>query len=164
MPLTGGLRDRMIHESIFRAVQGFLQVNNWLDPGRQHATITLVDEYPDDDAEVPLNTVAVSVGDSNQYLLELGSKAETHTTVVYVDFYADGESLGKHVIGDIYAFINENPVIAVYDWSLATPTTDFSVEVVEGSVEKSRPARAVNMWQRHWHSMSFLIRDDRTNA
>lgn len=162
--LTGGLRDRMLHESMLQALKAELQAKGWLDSGRQHGPIKVIDEYPGDTDEVDLNTLAVSVGDSFQASLELGSKAETHLTAVYVDFYAEGDAVGRHVIGDLYAFVAANPRLPVYDYSLATPAVDFHVDVVPESAEKERVNRAVNTWQKHWYALAFQVEDVRTNA
>ena len=163
MPLTGGLRDRMILESIIQYIKSDLSLRGWFDTNRQHAPIVIVDEYPDNE-EVQINTLAVSFGMSAQDRLELGSKAELHRWAIYVDFYAESDALGRHVIGDIYETINRDMAIPVYDYSLATPVQDFILDVVDESVEKSKPTNATNPWQRHWHILSFAVEDSRANA
>lgn len=157
--LTGGLRDRMILESVLQFIKSDLSARGWFDTGRQHGPITVVDEYPDD-REVALNTLAISYGPTMQERAEMGSKAELHRQTIYVDFYAESDALGRHVIGDIYDNLAKNVLIPVYDYSLATPVQDFSVEVVDDSLEKSKPS-STNPWQRHWYILSFIIEDDR---
>ena len=167
MALEGGLRDRMVLESVLQWIKSDLTTRDWFDTGRQHLPITVIDVYPGqegEETEVPLNTMAFSLGDSFQNLLELGSKAETHVVPVYVDFYGESDALTRHVLGDIYLRLNKDPVIPVYDYSLATPVVDFHAMVVEESVEVSYPSRATNPWQKHWGIVSCLIEDDRENA
>lgn len=166
MTLEGGLRDRMVLESFLQWVRSDLDALGWFDSGREHLPIRVIDVYPDNDGEntqVPLNTMAFSVGDSFQNLLELGSKAETHVVPMYIDFYGESDALTRHILGDIYLRLNRDPVIPVYDYSLATPVVDFSAFVVEESTEVSYPTRATNPWQKHWGIVSCLVEDDREN-
>lgn len=175
MTVTGGLRDRLIHENILRQIREDLVDRGWrmidddgttiLNPSRDsHVPLRVIDEYPTEETEeVPLNTIAVSLGDSFQDMLELGSRGEIHMTPVYADFFAENDSLMRHVAGDIYAWVNEHPVIGIWDFSLATPAVDFYVEVEEESPTKDRPARATNPWQKHWMTVSWVVRDERSN-
>lgn len=174
MTLAGGLRDRMILENVLRQVMAYLASQSWaiIQPDttligpvdEAYEPIRIVDEYPDTEVEVPVNTLAFSAGDSTQDLMELGSNNEVHYSPIYIDFFASSDALMRHVMGDIYAWLNANPVIAIWDYSLATPEVDFYAHVEEESVSKDRPARAVNSWQKHWLMLSFILRDDRTNA
>lgn len=176
MALIGGLRDRMILENVLRQIMAHLDSLDWalLTPEgvtlnatqSSYDRIRIVDEYPNDidTVEVPVNTLAFSGGDSFQDLLELGSNGEEHYTPIYIDFFAQSDGLMRHVMGDIYAWINSNPVIAITDYSLATPAVDFYAFVEEGSVSKDRPPRATNPWMKHWQIVSFVLRDVRENA
>lgn len=161
MTLTGGKRDRMILESVLRQVEADLDSRGWFDANRQHEAITVIDAYPGND-EVEINTMAFSFGDSTQRMLELGSNAETHTYPVYIDFYGESDALTRHVLGDIYDFFGKNPTLSVYDYDMATPAVDFTVEIVEESVAKTYPTQATNAWQKHWGILSFMVEDDRT--
>lgn len=164
MTLTGGLRDRMLLESYLQAIVADLQTKGWFDAGREHGDIQVVDEFPDDDQEVPINTLAFSYGDSFQLQVELGSRAEEHYSFMYVDFFAESDALGRHVIGDIYAFLAENPSIPVYDYDQATPSIEFYGVLEQESLEKRRPSRVVNPWQKHWHILVWRVLDMRANA
>lgn len=162
--LTGGLRDRMVLESIFRDVQAKLQALGWFDSNRQHQDITMVDEYPDTAVEVPINTLAVSYGSSFQSRLEMGSRSEVWRQIVYVDFFAESDALGRHLIGDIYAHVNEQMGFSVWNYSIATPVIDFYIEVMDESVETDRPTNVTNPWEKHWYMLAFTIEDQRSNA
>ena len=131
---------------------------------RTHTPINMIDAFPNVDFEPPKNTLAVSVGDSFQDLLELGSKGETHRAPIYFDFYGESDGVTRHLVGDIYLRLNRDPVIPIYDYDLATPAIDFYAQVVEESVEKTYPSRATNAWQKHWGIVTALIEDDRENA
>lgn len=161
--LTGGKRDRMILESVLRAIEAELTTLGWFGSNRGHAPIKLIDAFPSESEEVDVNTIAFSYGDSYTELGELGSKMEEHYAPIFVDFFAESEALGRHVIGDIYAFLQTTPVIDIYDYDQVTPSVDFQAHVVEDSVRKRLPTRATNPWQKHWHILLFTIRDERAN-
>ncbi len=170
--LVGGARDRMLLESVFRAIQADLQVKGWFDltvsegGSRQHLPVTMVDEFPDDSegSEVPLNTLAISMGDSYGRPIELGTNATERTLSLYCDFFAESDAMGRHVVGDILAWVESNPSIPVYDFDKATPTVDFYVQYMESSGETRKPSRATNAWQKNWHLCEFRVRDERANA
>lgn len=164
MTLVGGKRDRMLLQSIFNFVRDELDILNWFDVRPSHSQVFMVDIYPEEEEQVLINTLAVSVGDTHYLQAELGSNAEEHHTPIYFDFYAQSDGIGRHMVGDIYSILMRNPVIPVYDLDLATPTIDFYVEVVEETVEKQRPLHATNAWQKHWNVVFCQVRDFRTNA
>lgn len=162
--LVGGLRDRMVMESVLRLVQQSLDGDGWFDSGRNHQPITIVDEYPDTDTEVPINTLAFSFGDTYQRMVELGHRAELFHVPIYIDFFAESDGLSRHIIGDIYAWANENPVIPVWNFDMATPEVDFYIEIMEESVEVQRATRATHPWLKHWATLVFIVSDQRENA
>lgn len=164
MTLTGGLRDRMLLESYVQAITADLTTRGWFDVGREHQPIVVVDEYPDEDVEVALNTLAISYGDAFRRQAEMGSLTEEHYVPIFCDFFAENDALGRHVSGDIYAFVAENPSVPVYDYDQATPAIDFYAVMEDSSLEKRRPARAVNPWQKHWYIVEFRVMDMRTNV
>jgi hypothetical protein len=94
----------------------------------------------------------------------MGSRGEEHYVPIYCDFFAENDALGRHVIGDIYAFLAENPSIPVYDYDKATPTVDFYAVLEQDTLQKRRPATATNPWQKHWHLVEFRVMDMRANA
>jgi hypothetical protein len=161
--LTGGLRDRMLLESIFRGIQADLQAKGWFDANDNYDPIQMIDEYPDEEGEVPLNTLAISMGETYGRSVELGSNATERTIPIYCDFFAQSDGLGRHVIGDILSWVESNPSIPVYDYDQATPSVDFYVQYDEETAETRKPTRAVNPWQKHWHVCEFRVRDERAN-
>jgi hypothetical protein len=162
MALEGGLRNRMILESILRAIEADMTTRGWFDAG-QFSPITIIDEYPDEKSEVALNTMAFSFGDTASAPMELGARAETISFPIFVDFFAESDGLGRHVIGDVYDYVMKNQQFTVYDYSQVTPTVEFVVQVMEYSTEMRKPDRAVNAWQKHWYVCAFAIEDERAN-
>jgi len=164
MPLEGGLRDRMVLESILRDIETHLTSLGWFNAGREHKPITIVDEYPSDTDEVALNTIAFSLGDNRSSPTEMGSKAETLYIPIFVDMFAESDGLGRHVIGDVHTHVAKQGQFTIYDYSVAVPTAEFTVQVEMASIEKRKPARAVNTWQKNWHVVSFVVIEERSNA
>ena len=171
MVLEGGLRDRMLFDSVMNAVVNHLATQGWFDAtvydggSRQHRPLTVTDEFPDPEgtSEVALNTLAFSWNDGVGVDIEMGSKQEEHFTAMFVDFFAENDGVGRHVIGDVYAFLKKNRAIPVYDYRQATPTIEFYV-TVDQSVEKRKPDRATNPWMKHWYVCAFTLADERANA
>lgn len=155
----GGLRDRLIHESMLKNLESHLATLGWFDAGREHAPIVMIDEFPDDNAEVVVNTLAVSLGDSDGVPRELGAKSESHEMTIFVDFFAENDSIGRDVRGDVYAYFRGNQTQAVYDYS--TGGAQFGTVDILDDIEKRKPNRAVNKWQKHWYVVSFTLVDER---
>ncbi len=161
--LEGGIRTRMILESVLRAIEADLTTRGWFSDG-EFAPITIIDEYPDDTDEVAINTIAVSLGESYTEPMELGARSETVTFPIFIDMFAESDGLGRHVVGDVYSYLMKNQRFTVYDYREATPTEEFVVQYVEHSGETRKPDRAVNAWQKHWHVCAFSVSDERSNA
>jgi hypothetical protein len=161
--LEGGIRNRMILESVLRAIEADLTTRGWFDDG-EYSPITIIDEYPDDSDEVAANTLAFSLGSTRTEPMELGAKSEMMTFPIFVDMFAESDGLGRHVVGDVYDYLMTNQKFTVYDYRQATPTEEFVVQYVEYSGETRKPDRAVNAWQKHWHVCAFAVMDERSNA
>lgn len=160
---TGGLRDRLIFESIRNNVVAELTTLGWFGAGREHTAITIVDEFPDDNDEVALNTLAFSLGDGAGYDRELGNNDESHEMTMFIDFFAEDDAVGRHLRGDIYAYLRANDQQPVYDYSTGGNPQFGTVEVL-ADIEKRKPERAVNKWQKHWYVVSFTVLDERDYA
>lgn len=154
----------MLFESTLEHFRAHLTDLGWFDENRRHAPIRLIDAFPGEDEEVPLNTLAMSYGDSHQTLLEMGSNAENHMVAVYADFYGESASVTRHILGDLYSYVNQVPRIPVYDYSQEPAVLDFYALVVEESVEKTYPANKTTPWQKYWGILSLALEDDRHNG
>lgn len=162
--LEGGLRDRMMLQSVVNDIVADLTARDWFNnTGKDYSPFVVVDEFPDDKDEVELNTIAFSMGDTQSTALELGSKSEILYTSLFVDFFAEGDGLGRHVVGDVATHVNDVGQFTVYDYRQVIPTAEFVVNVSDGSLERTKPVRAVNAWQKHWHSVAFVVTEERHN-
>lgn len=161
MALTGGLRDRMIIESVGNAVVAELTALGWFDSGRYHSPISVVDEFPDITSAVQPNTLAISSATSRGELVELGSNAQDHLITMYFDFFGESDAVARHLVGDIFEYVWKAGQFAVYDYRQATPSLEFYVSLEEETLDHREPDNPNNSWETHWRICSFVIRDMR---
>lgn len=161
MALTGGLRDRMLLQAFYVAIQDHMTTLGWFDSGRQHSPIVMVDQYPGEDEPPVINTLAISLGNVTPRRAELGSNIVNQETFMYADFYAESDALSRHVSGDVAAFLINNPVVPVKDLSNVAEPIDFYAYVEDDSVAIDRPTTATNAWQKHWAIVSWAVEDTR---
>lgn len=159
--LEGGLRDRMVLESLRKNIVDHLDSLGWSDPNRYHDAIDYVDGFPEINDDVSLNTIAFSADRSSGFDLEMGSLAEEHGLSYFVDMFMEGDAVGWHISGDVYAFLKKNRKLPVWDFAQVTDPIDFYVDVEE--VERTKPTRVTQAYQKHWFTVAFLVSDTRDN-
>lgn len=168
--VVGGLRSRLIFDSTFKVVNDGLTALGWFGAGRHHQPITVIPEEVNTAIEVPMNTLAVSDENVSDTPQEMGSVLAEFTRYFYVDFFAESDELGKHVIGDVHDILEGRmpsigrayPIIPVYDFRMgASPTVMFACDVM--SVRTERAHMFNQPWLRHWWSVQFQLIDYYTN-
>lgn len=161
----GGYRDRLITESLFRLVRtSLLDVLGWNAPGRANRPLTVRSTPVGAAEEVPLNTLVVSAEDVAGENIEIGSHAAEDTHPHWVDFYAENDDVGAHLIGDVREILRGKlagrsaPVLDVYDWDQATPPLLFSC-----LLERIRSDRAhgfTRAHEAHWYACEVDVVDE----
>jgi hypothetical protein len=162
---VGGLRQRLIQDSLWNMITNSLDALGWLDPGRPHEPLHLRPKPVPLDEEIQLNTLALSDENITERDEELGSLLAEHRQTFYVDFFAENESIGKHLINDIRAIIGgrfgsvgrTRPAFSVYDYTQATPTALFDCELEDIVVDRARDFP--KPWQRFWYVCRFDVVD-----
>lgn len=162
MPLEGGLRDRMLIESLGNHIETHLTSLGWFAAGREHSPISITNGFPTDTDDVQLNTIAFSVENARGEDTEMGTNAEVHETAFFVDMFMEDDSVGWHLSGDIYFYLKKNRVLDVHDYATVGDPVDFQVEISD--VDRRKPPRATNPWQRHWFTVSCIAEDYRSNT
>lgn len=155
--VKGGIIDRYVRESVFNAAKGELTTRGWFGTGRQHKPIIVTYEFPQEDSPVETNTLAMSVGDTDVDYVELGSTNFVKSHVFVFDFFAEDDSVGSELIGDLQDFFYYKPNVPIYDYSALTTTIIFYAEVVDAFTD--RPRRVTQGWQKHWHSLGLEIEE-----
>lgn len=165
--IVGGLRARLVDDSLYYALKTALTTLGWFSGGRQHLPIDFVNEARDPVGlpEIALNTLALSGENISDQPGELGSQFSEFTRYYYIDFFAESDALGKHLIGDVKDLLQgrmasagrSNPIVPVFDWRQATPSLIFQVEV--DNVKIDRAHGFPHPWTRHWFSCQFTLTD-----
>jgi hypothetical protein len=170
--VVGGLRSRLIFDNLFYLIQTNLDQLGWLDGnGRRHSPIHLVVESQDITTEIPINTLTLSDENMSSVPWEVGSQLTQDTRYYYVDFFAESDPVGKHLIGDVrdvlhgkYASLGRTaPNLDVWDLRTNGQPTNllFSCDLINIRVDRAHGYR--EPWLRHWYSIQFALLDWYTN-
>lgn len=165
MIYVGGLRARLIHESIYREVHSALDALGWFDPDRQHSPVQFLSTGVHDPENVTVNTAALADWDMFENENELGSQQSEMRMAYYIDFYAENDAIGKHFSYDVKDILTGRmpsigrgqPNIPVYDYSVATPDLLFYVQVENTFID--RPSVFERPWMRYFRTVAFEILD-----
>lgn len=163
---VGGLRARVIRESVYQEVRRALTALGWFDSGRRHLPITFLDEAVPNREEVALNTAALSDEAHSEVEEELGSNLAEHRWTYYIDFYGESDALATHVAHDIRDILGgrfnsvgrTSPTIPVYDYSIATPDFLFYVGIENILVDRAHNFPSARL--AHWYAIRFEIVDN----
>lgn len=165
MTYVGGLRARLVHDSVYRMLYDALADLGWFDASSTHSTIAFNSEPLPPDIEVPFNTMALADEDESTEEIELGSQLQDLRWQMYVDFFGENDAISLHVIRDVKDILQgrmpsigrERPVVEVYDYTLATPVVIFTVEIEGVFTDKARDFP--QPWLRAWRSCGFTVVD-----
>lgn len=165
--MEGGLRSRMVADSVHYFVRSTFDSLGWFDTGRQHAPVTLIERDPGETPEVPPvpTTVAVFDEDVDATDAEMGSALAEDRWTYYADFYAENDSIGRHMSGDLKGALEgrmpsigrTHPYLSVIDFSLATPAVAFTCAI--RNVVRDRGHDDTRAWRRHWWVVRFDLID-----
>jgi len=162
---VGGLRARVVHESIYQEILDALVTLDWFNPARLHSPVQFLPTGVFDFDNVTVNTAALTSLDVLERDEEMGSMLAEHRWTFYVDFFAEDDAVGLHFIGDVKDIVGGRmpsigrsvPHFPVYDYSQATPSFLFYVEVENVIVD--RPTVYERPWQRFFRTVRFEIVD-----
>lgn len=167
---VGGLRDRLIHDSLFNLVKSGLEVTGWM-PGGVNAPldypVNVVSGQMDWTQEIPWNTVSVAAYDTTDIPWEVGSDLRQNRLLYYIDVYGSNEAIGLQLSGDVRDIIRGKfsalssfatpEVLWVWDYTLATPTQIFYCEV--DTVRRDRPVTTRVHWMNYFWSLEVQLLD-----
>jgi hypothetical protein len=163
--ITGGLRDRLIFDSMWRTVDNGLRAIGWYNAGRDHLPVTFVPEQLNWDEQIALNTIAVAPLDVKDRAWELGSDFRQNRWVFYFDVFGEDEAIGNHLSGDIRDILRGKipsigrnmPVVNIYDYTQATPPMIGYCEV--SKVVKERSPSFSHRWERYLYVIRVELDD-----
>lgn len=173
MPIyVGGTRTRLISDSFYQMIRQSLMALDWFNPARQHEPVELVRGEVSWDEPTAINTLAISDVDITDTEIELGSNLTEDRWSVYVDFYAENDSLGTHMAGDIRDILRgkmpsigrDRPICSVYDYTqVLDPDVDVAPFLFNVDIENVMLDRAHNAsrpWMQHWFSVRTDLVDE----
>lgn len=169
--IRGGLRSRLILDSVRFAIITTLQEFGWFDstvhdtpPGnRRHQPFRYMSRPVDWSETIQPNAIAISPEDTGDEPSGFGGEVED-SSEIYVDLFAQDDSLGWQVAFDIrdslLGKINSaaGPQIDIYDFRQATPAPFTTVDV--DLIEVDRSQGEARTWQRHWFMLHLVILDE----
>lgn len=170
MTIDGGLRRRLLSESVRVTILASLDRMGWFDAGRQHDPLNFAAKPNDWDEQVVPNTFSITLEDTHEDPSELGDVAVDDTITFFFDFYADSDALGRHVAWDVHAIVmglataagRNAPVFDVYNLLAPTPSIFTQVDVEHCVVDQVDGDR--RPWQAHWWFVRFDLLDDHADA
>jgi len=166
MTIVGGLRTRLLFDSLYNEIERALTALGWFDSGRQHLPINFINEPVDEKEEVAFNTLVLYAEDGDTRQEEMGSDLSEHRRTFYLDFYAENISVGEHLIFDCQAILEgrmssvgrSSHFFDIFDYQQATPPVIASAEIGE-DVIIDRAITYSFPWQKHWYSCQFTVSD-----
>lgn len=169
MTIVGGLRSRLIRDSIYEMLRAALADLGWFDEVASRSQISFLADASPPDVEVPFNTLALAGEGETGEDIELGSQLQETRWEMWVDFYGENTSLSLHLIRDVKDILQgrmpsigrTGPVVNVYDYTLATPVVIFNVDIED--VRTDRAKGFPQPWLRAWHSCGFTVVDTYDN-
>lgn len=146
-------------------LEGSIDALGWFDAGRNHLPLQFLPTSVDDRDAVTLNTATLSDWDANEEYDELGSLMSDFRTTYYVDFYPENDAIAIHFAQDIKDILGgrisaigrERPDLEVFDYSQATPTSLFFVQLENPVID--RPTVFERPWMRYMRSIRFDVVD-----
>ncbi len=165
MDIVGGLRARLIRQSIFQYVYDGLDELGWFDPTRPHLPVTFESKAQDTEEEIRLNTAALSDENDAESGWELGSNMTENSWQFYIDIFAESDALGLHFIQDVRDLLRgrftsigyDRESFDVYDYRQATPPVLFICSIENVDVDKAHGF--LKPWLQHWYGCAFEVVD-----
>jgi hypothetical protein len=166
--IVGGLRVRLVFDSLKNDIETALTALGWFDSGRSHEDlIFLTGPVDGQNAEEPIrfNTLVLNAEDLTDFPLEMGSHYAEHRRVYYLTLYAESKSVGDHLAADLRDYlqgrmpsIGVGETFQVYDYTQATPPV-ISVAEIEGVLMDGPPQTISYPWQRFMYDIAFDVLD-----
>lgn len=165
MGYVGGLRRRLVYDSVAAMIRNGLDDLGWFDPGRDHDEVKFVERPSGWEEKISFNSVAITAEDTTDDPAEMGSNLTDDTWNYSVDVYAEDEPVGIALSGDIFDIVRgkmpsigrTGPILYVIDFSAATPSRIFTCDIVNPGIDRAHGFPKA--WQQHWWAVNFQIID-----
>lgn len=160
---TGGLRHKLIRESFAAMIRESLTELGWFSSTLQAKPVVLLTEQYDASSEIKPNAIGISNEGMMAEEWEMGSTLEETRWQTYLDIFAEDESIGVHLSGDLYDIIRGkiagrvNSDFRVYDYS--KPENLFLFYCQLENVEIARVREWNQPFNRYWWVIGCEIVD-----
>lgn len=163
--IVGGLRARLVKESLFRMLYEALEDLNWFDPSNPASPIEFHSRMLNREERIEFNTAALTDENETGEEIELGSGLTESKWTFYVDFFAENDAIGLHFIQDVKAILEGRMTVInrfdstfdVYDYRQATPPILFTCQIEDVGVDRAHGF--LKPWLEHWYAVQFVVVD-----
>lgn len=163
---VGGLRARLIRESLYRMVYSSLAQLGWFDAGRKHSPVSFISEPVRDIQQIAVNTACLADFDLTEEDAEMGSQLAISTWRFFIDFFGEDDAVALHfsrdvkdILGGRMAHIGRTgSTFPVYDYLQATPPVVFYCDIEK--IQEDRPATFAQPFDKFWYSIRFDVIDE----
>jgi hypothetical protein len=171
--LTGGVRARLVHDSVVSVITTGLTELGWLastiydvPPGtRQHRPVTVWSGMQSSDEPLAPNSVVVTTEGVTTEFFELGSILTDSAASMQIDAYVENDSLGTEITNDIRDILRgrvsaaaPRGMIPVRDFRIADAPVMFCVSIYDLRVSRN-PKIVEQQWIKHWFSITGDVHD-----
>lgn len=167
--IVGGLRARLLRDSLFETVRSGLGELGWFDTDRRHTLLRFVAKPARWDETVEANVMAMEIETVELHDMEMGSGLTQDDIAVVFDFLAETDSVGVDIANDIRDLLRgrldvgpQRAVFDLLDYRQATPTKIGYAIVDEVRIERPS-AIAQQEVRRHWFQIRCVVRDAYTD-
>jgi hypothetical protein len=162
--IVGGLRLRLLRDSLHHLIDDALDERGWYDPDRQHRPVNFLAHPLPWNVPVEPNVISLEIQGTTVAEAETGSFLSTDTITAFVDIYAENDSFGVDISNDIRDILrgrlgqNEGGTVPLYDYRNATPPVIGHIAITDIRALRNS-AMAQELWQRHWFRVRCEIQD-----
>lgn len=165
--IVGGLRARLLRDSVLAHVRQGLDDLGWMDSGRRHRPIEVIYRPKSWDEVIAPNLVALATDqEAEPYNVEMGSGLRTARIDFSLNMYTESESLGIDLAGDMKDYLSGRigdalrPVLPLQDLRQATPPVFGYAQIDTDIIDISREAtRYDKPWLVNWFILTFTVVD-----
>jgi hypothetical protein len=165
--IVGGLRRRIIKDNFYNMLYDSLSDLGWFNGSLTLSKfpVTLVAEQIDPQTEIKPNKIGISTEDLRSWNIEMGSNLEEYKWSIYIDIFAEDESTGIHLSGDIYDVISgkmesigrTGPTLDVYDYMTDGEPYLFTCQLENIQMERVREWD--KQFNKYWWVIGFELSD-----
>jgi hypothetical protein len=164
MTYAGGIRDRIILESLLAHVRNGLDSLGWFDGGRPHQPIQVLVEPFETSIEILPNVISICEEGVDEMEAEIGSILTEFRWQYAIDIYAENSAVGRQLWGDLkgllqgrFSAFSSRPQVPIFDWAAATPTEIFTCQIE--NVVGGRQREYQKPFERYWWTILLEVVD-----